>query len=98
MKLKEILEQEIDEDRFYEIFDALFVHPEGVMTADFYDNELERAARDSPLLSRLADKVDELALDLAGQGMDEQTIRGITQGRAIACIAIAAYADSEAFP
>jgi hypothetical protein len=91
MGLKESLRQEIDKERFDRIFDVLFIRPETVIEPEFYTQEIERATANYPLLRRLIEKGDELALQWRDEGQDETPIDNLLQGLGIACLSIEAY-------
>jgi len=89
------LEQEIDDEKFDAIFSALFGERHVESETEFYNEEFESAYVKYPLLARLADRLDDLALELRENGTNEDEIGGIMQCRAIACITIAAYVESD---
>lgn len=89
------MEREIDDDKFDALFSALFEERHVESETAFYNEEFENAYVKYPLLARLADRLDDLVLDLREGGTNEDEINGIIQCRAVACIAIGAYAASE---
>ncbi len=94
MALKEILAEEIDDEKFDDLFELLFMRHDIEADTDFINEEYENALK-YPLLGRLADRIDDLVLEMRDSGTDEETVHGMLLTRSVACIAIAAYADSE---
>ena len=95
MGLKKELSNDIDEGRFDETFDVLFVEPKATMSPEFYERELDRAATQYPLLGRVMEATETMALDLRDQSYDEEAVNMFLRGRAVACLAVAAYVSAE---
>lgn len=95
MSLKQELASDIDKERFDEIFEALFVRPKASMSPEFYESELDRAATQYPLLGKVMDATEAMVFDLRDQNYGEEAVNMFLRGRAIACLAIAAYVSVE---